>query len=204
MKTGCSENIPKWLARDCTGNKAESSVAVVLNSLSTWTLFTAKAWAYPDYQDQKERELPSSSWGILQKIRRAGLEFFFINHIYFEVNFPGTQCRYHLRVFYKIYFCFFVPSPEHFFGVNMLPRIIIALMCDGRGGRRNGKSCIQPFCKGYELWQPVALAAPCQRSWCTRAAGRNAAESLHLPHCTSCKSSELTARHVTTMGQQWD
>lgn len=57
IKPGCSENIPKWLARDCAGNKAESSVAVVLNSLSMWTFFTDKAWSYPDYQDQKEREL---------------------------------------------------------------------------------------------------------------------------------------------------
>lgn len=57
IKTGCSENISKWLARDYAGSKAESSVAVVLNSLSTWTLFTDKAWSYPDYQDQKEREL---------------------------------------------------------------------------------------------------------------------------------------------------
>lgn len=57
MKQGCSENIPKWLAKDYAGNETESSVAVVLNSLSMWTLFTAKAWSYPDYQDQKEREL---------------------------------------------------------------------------------------------------------------------------------------------------
>lgn len=54
MKPGCSENILKWLARDCAGNKAENSVAVILNSLSAWTLFTAKAWSYPDYQDQRK------------------------------------------------------------------------------------------------------------------------------------------------------
>lgn len=54
MKPGCSENIPKWLARDCAGNKAENSVAVVLNCLSTWSFFTAKTWFYPDYEKKRE------------------------------------------------------------------------------------------------------------------------------------------------------
>lgn len=65
----------------------------------------------------------------------------------------------------KIYFASLYQALNTFFGVNILPRIIIALKCNGREGRKNGKSCINPFCKWYELWQALALLP------CTRGAG---------------------------------
>lgn len=165
MKPGCSENIPKWLARDCAGNKTENSVAVVLNSLSGWTLFTAKARSYPGYQDQRKERCHRVQGVFCQKSEQQDWGFALSVTFILKLIPLGRNADTASGFFKKNLFCFFVPSPEYFFGVNILPRIIIALKYNGREGRRNGKSCINPFCKWYELWQALALLP------CTRGAG---------------------------------
>lgn len=98
MQPGYSENIHKWLARGCAGNKAECSGSVALYSLSVWHRYFihSQGLILLCLSRSNERELSWSSVGILPEIRTIGPGYCFINRHLLEVNSLGTQCRYHL------------------------------------------------------------------------------------------------------------
>lgn len=67
MQPGYNENIHKWLARGCAGNKAEVLWHYTPFLRGTDTLFTARAWSYYDYQDQMRESCPGVQWVFCQK-----------------------------------------------------------------------------------------------------------------------------------------